>query len=422
MANTSTDRPSIRRNRDLWLLLSGQAVSLVGVQAQFLALPLIVLSVSGSPSQASIVTGLGTNSFLFFGLISGALADRWNRKAVMVWCEAGRAALVGSVALALLTGHLGLAQLYLVSVLSGVLSTLFQAASSAALPNIVTPAQLPTALGYMATAQNTIRVFGAVAAGALYSVSRIVPFALNAIAYALSAVSLGLIRSEFQEEREQGPANLLREMGEGVLWTWRQKVVRTLTLVSAGDSLRYGAGYLVIIVLAQEAGASTVMIGVIFSGAAVGALIGAVLASRAVQRFPLGRIVVVMLWVEAVGFTLYAVAPNAGWLTAITALESLVAPVYGVAISTYRAAITPDELRGRVSSADFTLNTGAMSLGTLASGFLISTLGAKRLVVVLSAWMVFLAVVTTVHRSVRTAPIASMAESSGTARTTVGTA
>lgn len=411
MAEPGPGASSLWRNRDFRLLLSGQVISFVGDQAQFFALPLIVLAISGSATQAGLVTGLGTVSFLLFGLIAGALADRWNRKATMIWCEAGRALLVGSVVVALATNSLTLPHLYGVAALNGMLSTLFLSANSAALPNVVGREQLSAALGYSETVHNTIRVFGAVAAGALYSLSRVVPFAVNAVSFAVSALSLRLIRRDFQEARRTGPRpRLTAEIREGLSWVWHQPVIRFLTLVSAADSVRYGAYYLVIVVLAQEAGASTVEIGVIFSGAAVGALLGALVSDRVVKRYPLGRIAVTMLWLEALGFPLYAIAPDPTTLGLVAALESLVAPVYMVAISTYRLAITPDALRGRVSSTESTLTMSALAVGSALSGTLITALGTERVVLLLSLWMICLAVLTSTRRAVRTAPIAALAK------------
>lgn len=65
-------------------------VSAVGDQAHFMALPLIVLALTDSASQAGFLLGLGSLSFLAFGLIAGALVDRWDRKTTMIWCELGR--------------------------------------------------------------------------------------------------------------------------------------------------------------------------------------------------------------------------------------------------------------------------------------------------------------------------------------------
>ena len=230
----------------------------------------------------------------------------------MLWCEFGRTVLTAGVAVALWLNRLTTPQLYVTVVLTGILTTLFQAANTAALPNVVGPQQLSAALGSSQSAVSAVGIFGAPLAGALYALGRTVPFAVNAVSFAVSAALLSLMRARFQVDRQAArkKARLTTEIREGLGWLWRQPVIRFLTLVSAADKVRYGAGYLLIITLARQLGASPLWIGAIFSGAAVGAMAGALVSNTATRRFPLGRIAVLMLWLEALMFPLYALAPN----------------------------------------------------------------------------------------------------------------
>ncbi|WP_405058407.1 MFS transporter [Kribbella sp. NBC_01505] len=396
---------TLRRNRDFKLLLSGQVVSFVGDQAQDIALPLLVLGLTGSSVQAGLVLGLNTASYLVFGLLAGALVDRWDRKTTMIWCEIGRALLTVSVIVALAFGHLTMPHLYVMAGLTGILTTLFQVANTAALPSVVGTTQLPAALGYTQSALNTVRIFGASLAGILYSAGRTVPFLVNAVSFTVSAASLRLMRADFQEERRIGSARLRTDVREGLSWLWGQPVIRFLTLASAADNLRYGAGYLIIITLAQGVSASPLEIGLIFSAAAVGAMLGSLVSHRAIRRFRLGRIAVVMLWIEALTFPLYALAPNPLLLGVVAAAESLIAPIYAVAISTHRLTSTPDRLRGRTASAAGTLTTGALAVGAMLGGVLIASLGPKSTVLICAAWLAALAILTTANRAVRQAPV-----------------
>lgn len=410
-------KPSLWHNGDFVLLLSGQVVSYVGDQAQLFALPLLVLMLSGSPALAGVVLGLNTISFLLFGLIAGAFVDRWDRKVTMVCCEIGRALLVGSIAVLAWLNHLTIAYLCVAVVAIGILATLFEVADTAALPNVVPQDQLSRALGFSESAFNTVRIFGASLAGALYAIGRAVPFATNAVSFLVSAISLGFMRTKFQQAPAEGrqaagrsPAQVVTEIREGLSWLWRQPAIRFLTFAQAADRLRYGAGYLVIIMVAQNVGAKPVEIGLIFSGAAIGALLGALISARVTQRFALGPIAVTMLWVEALGFPLYAIAPNPFLVGCVAAAESAVAPIYAVAMTTYRLAITPDELRGRTSSVVSTLSTGAMSLGALVGGIILAWLGARHTVLLWGAWLLALAAITSMNSSVRRAPKAAEAK------------
>jgi predicted MFS family arabinose efflux permease len=228
-----------------------------------------------------------------------------------------------------------------------------------------------------------------------------VPFAVNAASFVVSAATIRLMRVRFQERRETPPARMTSEIREGLVWLWRRPALRFLTGIQAADNLRYGAGYLVIIVLAKRVGATPVWIGVIFSGAAIGAIVGALVSSRATRRHPPGRIATAMLWVEAAVFPLYAIAPNPLLLGVVAAAESVIAPVFSVAMTTYRLSATPDALRGRVVSAASTLAVGAMSLGAILGGMLLASIGPRKMVLISSLWLLGLAILTTANRTVR---------------------
>lgn len=403
---TSTLPEPLWRRHDFRLLLGGRLVSQVGDSLQFLALPLLVIALTGSSTQAGLLLGLQTVVCLVFGLLAGALADRWDRKTTMVWCEIGRAALTATIPVAALLGLVGMPQLYAVAVLNGVLSTLFGAANSSALPNIVPSGDLPAALGAVGAMSNALRIVGAAVAGIAYAVSRMLPFAVNAVSFLVSAAALRAIRADFQQVRAVAPGSprvLLADIGRGLAWLGRKPVIRTLALLDAADSLRFGAGYLLIVMLARRLHANPAEVGMVFTGAGAGALLGSLLAPALTRRFPLGALSVTMLWAEAVAFPFYALAPTWWLLLVVAFAESVVSPVYNVALDSYRLAVTPDALRGRVTSAIDTLTTGAAAIGAAAGGLLIARLGTAALTFALAGWLALLALTATLSRTVRTA-------------------
>jgi len=408
--HTTSAALAVWSNADFRRLTAGQLVSQLGNQLHSLALPLLVLSISGSATQAGTVLGLGTATYLLTGLVAGALVDRWDRNRTMIWTEVGRALLTATIPLALHWQVLTLAHLYLVAVLTGVLTVLFQTASTTAIPNIVSPEQIPEALGATQAAGRALGILGAPVAGIAYALGPVVPFAFNACSFLVSALSLRAIRTAFQRTAPGAPPttprpDLLGDIREGLSWLRGQPVIRLLALVEAADGLRYGAGYLLIIELARQTGANAVQIGLVFSGAALGGLMGGVVAARLTRRWPLGQLAIVMVWVEALAFPLYAVAPSWPWLAAVALLESVIAPVYSVAIDTYRMTMTPDHLRGRVNSALGTLLTGASAVGTILGGLLLTRMGAHTLTFACAGWLVALAILTTASGAVRAATV-----------------
>src|ERR1051326_6280022 len=124
-------RPSLWRNRDYMLLWSGQVVSNIGTQVSQLAFPLLILALTQSPALAGIAAALRALPYLIFSLPAGALIDRWDRKLVMIICDTGRALALGSIPVALLLGHLSIAQIFIVTTIEGTLFVFFNIAEVA---------------------------------------------------------------------------------------------------------------------------------------------------------------------------------------------------------------------------------------------------------------------------------------------------
>jgi MFS family permease len=400
-----TISPSLWRNHNYLLLQGGQIVSSVGDQQQFIALPLLVLALTGSVVQAGIAVSLNTIAVLVVSPLAGALADKWNRKRTMVICDAGRMFIMLTIPLAFWFHALTLLQIYVVVTLAGVLGTMFSVANAAALPNVVTRDQLPVALSQSQAAYTSIRTFGSFLGGTLYSLGKVFPFLVNAVSFGASVLSLSLIRGNFQSSQEGSSLPLHQTIAEGFSWLWKQPLLRFLTIVNGADSLRYGAGFLVILIIAEELHTSPSGIGTIFTAAAVGALLGNLASNWVRKRFRFGKIAISMLWLEALMFPLYAIAPNAIVMCFIAAAEEFVGPIYTVSLTTYRLMATPDSMRGRTSSTVQLVMQGAQSVGAIVGGLLIQGVGAKWSALILGVWLLLLAVATTLNRRVRRASL-----------------
>ncbi|HEX6553055.1 MAG TPA: MFS transporter [Ktedonobacteraceae bacterium] len=400
-----TNSSPLWHNRNYLLLQGGQIVSSIGDQQQFIVLPLLVLALTGSAIQAGIAVSLNTIAVLVVSPLAGALADKWNRKRTMVICDAGRMFILLTIPLAFWFHVLTMLQIYVVVTLAGVLGTMFSVANAAALPNVVTREQLPVALSQSQAAYISIRTFGSLLGSTLYSIGNVFPFLVNAVSFGASVLSLSLIHGNFQSSQQASRRPLHKTIAEGFSWLWKQPLLRFLTIVNGADSLRYGAGYLVILILARELHTSSIGIGAIFTAAAVGALLGNLASNWVRQHFSFGTIAITMLWLEALMFPLYAIAPTAIVMGFIAVAEELVAPIYTISLDTYRLLATPDSMRGRMSSTVQLVTRGAQSIGAIVGGILIQGVGAKWSALILGMWLLILAVATTLNRRVRHASL-----------------
>jgi predicted MFS family arabinose efflux permease len=403
--------PSLWRNRDFLLLWGGQAISTLGSSISGIVYPLLTLAITNSPAAAGVATALGSLPYLIFSLPVGALIDRWDRKRVMILCDLGRTISVVSVPIALALGLLTIWQLYLTAFIEGTLFVFFNIAEVAALPRVVVKTQLPAATAQNEATGGAAMLLGPPLGGLLYqTIGRGVPFLFDAVSYLVSVISLCFIRTRFQEQREAGaPRNLRAEIREGVTWLWRQPLIRFMAFLTGGCNLSNAGVFLIMIVLAKNQGANEAAIGAMFSVGAVGGIIGSIIGGPIQRRFRFGQVIPVTLWLQALLFPLLAVAPNPWAIGAIFAGIYLVTPVYNVVQFSYRLALIPDALQGRVNSSFRLIAYGFQPLGAFVAGLLLERLGAVPTVGVFAVWLIGLAILTTLNGHVRrAAPIAAV--------------
>jgi len=398
------------KNRDYMLLWSGQVVSTLGSGISGIVFPLLILALTNSPQAAGIAGALGSLPYLIFSLPVGALIDRWDRKRVMMLCDAGRALSLASIPVAMAFGVLTVWQLYANAFIEGTLFVFFNIAEVAALSRVVVKEQLPDASAQNEASFGLAGIIAPSIGTFLYKVvGQMVPFVFDAVSYALSVFSLALIRTPFQGERAAAGTerHLLQEIREGLAWLWNQPLIRYIAVLTGGLNFSSAGSFLIIIVLAQAKGADEALIGTIFSIGSIGGIAGALLGGRIQRRFRFGHVIISMVWIQALLFPLYAVAPDVLLLGVISALIFVTGPIYNVVQFSYRISIIPDALQGRVNSTFRLVAFGFQPLGAALSGVLIEQLGVYWALGLFAAVQLGLAVMTTLNGHVRNArPIA----------------
>jgi predicted MFS family arabinose efflux permease len=339
--------------------------------------------------------------YLLFSLPAGALVDRWDRKRAMILCDAGRALALGSIPLALLFGRLTVAQLYVVSAVEGTLFVFFNVAEVASLPQVVDKEQLPAANAQNAATEGTSALVGPALGGALYGVVQALPFLVDAVSYAASVLSLAFIRARFQGERTARRRRLWREIGEGLVWLWRQPLIRFIALLTGMFNLASAGFVLIIILLAQRVHATPFATGLIFTIGGIGGILGAVVASPLQQRVRFGPVIVTTSYLWAFLWVAYLFAPDFWAMGIITAFFFLINPIYNVTQLSYRLALIPDALQGRVNSVFRLLAFGGQPLGFALTGLALQRFGPLVTVAAIGAVQFGMATLTALNPHVR---------------------
>ncbi len=393
----SSQKRSLWRNRDFLLLWSGQAVSSVGSQVSLLAFPWLILSVTHSPLLAGLIAAIRFLPYLLFGLVAGALVDRWNRKRVMIVCDVGRAIVLGSIPVAYTFGWLTGTQLFLVAFIEGTLFIFFGLAEMASLPHVVPQEQLSDALAQSMMMDSVVGLMGPSLSGILFTLGNIIPFLADALSYSASVVSLLFIRKQFQEERVDTTQKLWTEIKEGTGWLWRHPVIRFLALLNS-VLIFCCVGYtLVVLVFAQEQHASKIAIGLIFAAGGLGSIVGAFMIGPLTRRFSFEQRLIWATWIWVITWLCFLIAPNPLILGIVTAASFIIVPIHAATIYGYRLTHIPDRLQGRVTSIYRISLFGGQMLGLLVTGLLLQLVGPIYTVLILFVPQVIMAIATQIN-------------------------
>ncbi len=394
----------LSRHRDYRLLWLSQACAEFGHNASTIAFPLLVLAVTGSTTASGLVLGTIAAAQLVAGLPAGALADRWNRKRVLLACEAAQALAVGSLVAALLVDAATVTHMVVVAAVLGVCTALFEPAEDATLAALVPEDQLATAVAANAARTSLGQLAGTAAGGFLFAASRVLPFVVDAVTHVVAFVALAFLRVPPRERSAAPVRHLGPEILAGLRWAWQHRVIRVTTLYAAVLNLFFSAFYLVVIVLAQRRGTPAGEIGVMAAMLGVGGVVGA-LAAPYLQRVLSPYVsITAVFWVLAVLTPVTAVVHSGYLVGAVFAGMALLAPTANTTIVTRQLLSTPDELRGRLSGVLALLTGVAGAAGPVLGGLLTAVVPGTTAVLICAAGIAAVAVSVTVSKVLREFP------------------
>jgi len=393
----------LRRNRDFMFLQAGQLLSSAGTQSSSVAYPLLVLAVTHSSAQTGVVAFMRVLPFTLFALPAGVAADRWNRRRLMVGADAVRVAAIAALAAAIIVHHTPLWGIAIAAFIEGAGAALFSAAYAGALRSVVPTRQLPAAAAAQTGRQAAVRLGGPPLGGALFGLARALPFVVDALSYAFSTVSLLLMRTPFQEEREPETAPLRSRLAEGFRYLWSRPFLRTCALLF-GLANFIGPGLLLaVVILGRRQGLSGGAVGALIAAFGACLLLGSFLSSFVRRLLPVRAVLVLELWTWA-GCAAFVVWPNVYVLTASLLPTALAIPSTDSVVHGYRIAMTPDRLLGRAEAAWDTVALLIAPLGPLLAGVLLDVVSARIAIAVFAASGLTLAVWGTLSPSIRAAP------------------
>jgi MFS family permease len=407
----------LSRNRDFTVLWIGDTVSELGSALSMFVFPLIAYALSGSALTAALVEAAYLGGLCATLLPAGVLADRVDRRRIMLVSSATGCLAYASLALAGALGALTLPHLVVVALVSGVAAGAFNPAQVSAIRSVVATEDLPTALSQNQARQHVASLLGGPLGGLLYAVTRWLPFAVDALSYAVACLTVSRVRTDLSApHRRREP--LRQQLAEGFRFMWARPFFRTLMAWASLTNLVTNAIFFVVVLRMVSEGVPAAQIGLVSTAAGLGGLLGAAIAPSLIHRLPTGRLTVLIGWAYCLPLVPLAVSDSVWTACACTFSLLVLNPVGNAGISSYRMAVTPDHLQGRVGSTSQFVSMSVMPLAPVLGGWLLEHQGGTVAITALVVASALLAVLLTASRSIRSVPRPSewVVEEAGPAR------
>ncbi len=383
------------RDRSFLLYWSGRATSLLGTSITGVVLPLLMYRLTASAFLTSLLTTLEVFPYFTFGFFAGALADRMNRRHLMVGCDLLNMLLLGSIPLAYWLHILSIPHIFIVALLSASVFVWFDAADFGALPTLVGRDHIIGANSAITSMSTIVGIVGPALGGSLAALLGSAPtLSFDALSYLLSALTvlfipgaLSAISRPGQDASTQAPG-MVASIREGLMFLWRHRLVRTLTLLSFGLSLSGGALLGLLVVYAVRALALPVTdarIGLLFAAGSLGSFAASLLLPQLTRRLPIG-------WITLLGmsFNLLLLLLLTAWISTLSialvgyacwSLTYTLTTTNGISL---RQLVIPDHLQSRVNAYARMIAWGGTPFGAMLGG-LLTQLTSIRLALLIMA-------------------------------------
>jgi MFS family permease len=365
-----------RLGRSFRWLLSATTVNNFGDGIAVAAGPLLVASQTRDPFLVSMALLSEYLPVLLFGVLGGAVADRVDRKRMVVVVNLGRAAVLAVLIVTIVSGAVNIAVVLIALFVLGTAETFADSASSTLIPNVVEREDLGIANARMNGAFLLTNQLVAPPIGAfLFAVGMALPFATNAACFALGALLVSRVVTS-PLERSGEPTSLRADMVEGVRWLLAHPPMRTLALTIFTFNVTFGAAWSVLVLYADERlGMNEVGFGLLTTAVAVGGIVGIASYGALERRFSLGDIMRVGLLIETATHLVLALTTAAAVALATLVVFGAHAFVWGTTSTVVRQRAVPDELLGRVTGVYRVAIMGGLVIGTPIGGLLARTFG-----------------------------------------------
>jgi len=361
----------IRLGRDFrWLFASSWTTNL-GDGIAVAAGPLLIAAQTSDPGLVAMALLVQRLPYLLFSLHVGVLADRLDRRRVVIVVNILRALVLGALAVTIAAGRANVVVVLTTLFVLGTAEVFADITTSTLLPMIVEKPDLGVANARIVSGFMTANQLVGPAVGALlFAVGMALPFGLQAACMALGAVLISRMARTAPVTAGE-PSRLGRDLKEGFRWLWNHAALRTLAITVFVFNITFGAAWSVLVLIAIERlRVGEVGYGLMITVGAIGGLLGAAAYVALEARFSLGDIMRAGLVIECLTHLTLATTTTPWVGMSILFLFGAHNSIWRTTTTTIRQRAVPEEFQGRVSSLNQLGSYGGMVLGAALGGFI----------------------------------------------------
>lgn len=362
--------------RDFRWLLASSWTSNVGDGIALAAAPLLIASMTSSPILVAAGAILQFLPWLLFGLHAGAIADRFDRRRLVMTANAARAIVLAALCVFLTTGTANIWIVLAVAFLYGTAEVFVDTAGSTLLPMLVTPADLGVGNARLQAGYLVANQFAGPPLGAfLFAAGSAWPFLVEIVCVLLAVVLISRMATTPLPPREEH-APVHTDIAEGLRWLWRNPPVRMLVIIILAFNVTWAAPWGVLVLYATEhLHMGAIGYGALTTASALGGILATMTFGWLERHVSFATLMRVVLTLEVLMHLAFALT-STGWLAlVIMFFFGAYAFVWGTISTTVRQRLVPAELQGRVASVNMVGVFGGMVIGQALGGVIAQTWG-----------------------------------------------
>jgi MFS family permease len=343
------------------------------------AVPLLAISLTDSPVLIASIGAMVMLPWLLFAIPIGAMVDRVDRRYILAGASAIRSGVVGVLAFLIAADLVTIYWLLAAAFIIGVCEVAADTTAQSLIPQILEEKDFERGNTRLQISETVIQGFiGAPISGFIYALAIYLPFFINSLGFAISAlfalsIPIKYLQDVRKNSEEKSERHFVEDMKFGIAYLFSQKVLRRLVITTASIGLCYSMGTATMVLfIIKELKLSEQYFGVIFAIQGIGAITGALVASRMSTKFGRSEVMTVAIVASSAVLLFQGFSPNIYIFVALGTFGGFVISQWNILLMATYQTVIPNELYGRIHGTRRTLVWGTMPIGSLLGGVLAS--------------------------------------------------